>query len=163
MIRLGLRLAIGREAILRLVMIAVAVALGVGMLLGILAGINAVQKQGDRYAIINTSATTPGKPGADPLWWSQRLDVYRNQVIEHINLITQWDEFKQFFGMVKPLDVRGILSGLLGGLVGDELAHFFLVLQPALECAYGHAANDRNTDDDDEEDEHGTGHVSLLA
>ena len=62
MIRLGLRLAIGREAILRLVMIAVAVALGVGMLLGILAWINAVQKQGDRYAIINTSATTPGTP-----------------------------------------------------------------------------------------------------
>jgi len=86
MIRLGLRLAIGREAILRLVMIAVAVALGVGMLLGILAGINAVQKQGDRYAIINTSATTPGKPGADPLWWSQRLDVYRNQVIERVDL-----------------------------------------------------------------------------
>jgi hypothetical protein len=30
----------------------------------------------------------------------------RSRVIEHINLITQWDEFKQFFGMVKPLDVR---------------------------------------------------------
>jgi hypothetical protein len=30
----------------------------------------------------------------------------RNRMIEHINLITQWDEFKQFFDMVKPLDVR---------------------------------------------------------
>jgi hypothetical protein len=30
----------------------------------------------------------------------------RERMINHINLISAWDEFKTFFGMVKPLDVR---------------------------------------------------------
>jgi hypothetical protein len=87
-IRLGLRLAVtgGREAVLRLVVIAAAVALGVGMLLGILAAINAVQLQGDRYAIMNTAASTPGRPGADPLWWSANQDMYDNRVIDRIDV-----------------------------------------------------------------------------
>jgi hypothetical protein len=88
MIRLAMRLAVagGREAILRLVTIAAAVALGVGMLLGILAGLNAVQTQGDRYAILSTGAGTPAKPGADPLWWSQRLDIFDNTVIDRLDV-----------------------------------------------------------------------------
>ncbi|GAA0955620.1 ABC transporter permease [Virgisporangium aurantiacum] len=88
MIRLAMRLAVagGREAILRLAIIAVAVALGVGMLLGILAGLNAVQLQGDRYAILNTGEGTPGEPGADPLWWSLRTDMFDNTVIDRIDL-----------------------------------------------------------------------------
>jgi hypothetical protein len=87
-IRLGLRLAVagGREAVLRLVVIAAAVALGVGMLLGILAAVNAVQLQGDRFAILNTSASTPGRPGADPLWWVARQDMYDMRVIDRIDV-----------------------------------------------------------------------------
>ena len=56
MIRLGLRLAVagGREAAVRLVVIAVAVALGVGLLLATLAGINAVNAQNARYAWLET-------------------------------------------------------------------------------------------------------------
>jgi hypothetical protein len=51
MIRLGLRLTVGggREAIVRLVIIAAAVALGSSLLLITLAGINAVTTQNDRY------------------------------------------------------------------------------------------------------------------
>ena len=28
------------------------------------------------------------------------------RVVEHLNLITRWDEFERFFSMVTPLDVR---------------------------------------------------------
>jgi hypothetical protein len=30
----------------------------------------------------------------------------RERMIEHINLISAWDEFKTFFGMIRPRDVR---------------------------------------------------------
>jgi hypothetical protein len=88
MIRLGLRLAVagGREAIVRLVIIAAAVALGVGMLLGILATINAVQAQGDRYAWLSTDAATRAEAGADPLWWSVRQDMYDMRLIDRIDV-----------------------------------------------------------------------------
>jgi hypothetical protein len=59
-IRLGLRLAIsgGREAVIRLVVLAVAVGLGVGLLLTALSGINAVNNQNDRYAWLDTTTAT---------------------------------------------------------------------------------------------------------
>jgi hypothetical protein len=30
----------------------------------------------------------------------------RNRVMEHIDMITGWEEFERFFGTVKPIDVR---------------------------------------------------------
>ncbi|HZO90688.1 MAG TPA: hypothetical protein VFB38_20335 [Chthonomonadaceae bacterium] len=30
----------------------------------------------------------------------------RNQIMQHIQMITDWEEFRQFFQTVKPLDVR---------------------------------------------------------
>jgi hypothetical protein len=30
----------------------------------------------------------------------------RDRIIEHIEMITNWEEFERFFGTVKPLDVR---------------------------------------------------------
>jgi hypothetical protein len=30
----------------------------------------------------------------------------RSKLIEHMNMITEWKEFKQFFSTVKPVDVR---------------------------------------------------------
>ncbi len=30
----------------------------------------------------------------------------RRQIMQHINMITAWDEFKQFVGTIKPIDVR---------------------------------------------------------
>jgi hypothetical protein len=30
----------------------------------------------------------------------------RNRIMEHINMITAWEEFERFFGTVKPVDVR---------------------------------------------------------
>jgi hypothetical protein len=37
-------------------------------------------------------------------------------------------------------------------LAGDQLTHFLLVLEPALECAHGYSAEDRNPDNDHEKD-----------
>jgi hypothetical protein len=57
-IRLGLRLAVsgGREAVVRLVILAAAVGIGVGLLLTVVAAVNAVGVQNDRYAWLDTGA-----------------------------------------------------------------------------------------------------------
>jgi hypothetical protein len=92
MIGLGLRLTLngGKEAVVRLVLTAVAVALGVGMLLITLAGINAVNSQNGRYAWLETSAGSDSArksaPLADPLWWLLSADEYRGQLIGRIDL-----------------------------------------------------------------------------
>ena len=64
MIRLGLRLAVsgGREALIRLVILASAVGIGVGLLLTAIAGVNAVSAQNARYAWLDTGV--PAAPGA---------------------------------------------------------------------------------------------------
>jgi hypothetical protein len=56
MIRLGLRLAVsgGREAVTRLIIVAIAVGIGVGLLLTAIAATNAVNAQNDRYAWLDT-------------------------------------------------------------------------------------------------------------
>ena len=69
MIRLGLRLAVsgGREALVRLVILAVAVGLGVGLLLTALSATNAVNTQNDRHAWLWTG-TSPGARRARVGW-----------------------------------------------------------------------------------------------
>ena len=81
MLGLSLRLAVsgGREALVRLVVLAVAVGLGVGLLLIAVAGINAVNAQNDRYAWLDTAGSSqprqsgPGSAGThheSPPWTS---------------------------------------------------------------------------------------------
>jgi hypothetical protein len=100
MIRLGLRLTLngGREAAVRLTLIAAAVALGVGLVLISLAGINAVNTQNARYGWLETgsAATSPTgsastsatakAPAADPLWWLLQADHFSGQTIARIDL-----------------------------------------------------------------------------
>jgi hypothetical protein len=89
MIRFGLRLALasGREAVVRLVIIAAAVALGVGLLLTTLAGVNAVNSQNARYAWLNTGAGTSAGPSAsDPLWWRLSGDYFHGQTIGRVDV-----------------------------------------------------------------------------
>ncbi|PWR07348.1 ABC transporter permease [Micromonospora sicca] len=89
MIRFGLRLCLsgGREAAVRLVVIAGAVALGVGMLLATLAGMNAVGAQNARYAWLNTAvAPASADPTADPMWWLIREDYYHGQSIGRVEV-----------------------------------------------------------------------------
>jgi hypothetical protein len=65
-IRLGLRLAVsgGREAVTRLVIVAIAVGIGVGLLLTAVAAVNAVNAQNDRYAWLNTGTSNPSQTGS---------------------------------------------------------------------------------------------------
>lgn len=97
MIRLGLRLTLsgGREAAVRLLLIAAAVALGVGLLLISLAGINAVNAQNARFGWLETGAPMRGagspsgsaKPSApDPLWWLLSGDYFAGQTIGRVDV-----------------------------------------------------------------------------
>jgi hypothetical protein len=96
MIRLGLRLTFngGREAAIRLVMIAIAVAVGVGLLLTTLASLNAVNAQNARYAWLETGYTGSNAPAVtsgistrtDLLWWKLRGDYFRGKQIGRVDL-----------------------------------------------------------------------------
>ena len=84
MIPLGLRLVVsgGREAITRLVILAVAVGLGVGLLLTAVAATNAVTTWNNRHAWYWTgTAWVPPGPatGVAPLWWHPGSDIFDGQ------------------------------------------------------------------------------------
>ncbi|RSM53859.1 ABC transporter permease [Actinoplanes sp. ATCC 53533] len=88
MIRFGLRLTLagGREAAVRLVVIALAVALGAGMLLLALAGLNGVTSQNDRYGWANSADAPGAERGADPLWWQLRVDGFDRRTVGRVDL-----------------------------------------------------------------------------
>ncbi len=92
MIRLGLRLAVsgGREAVVRLVILAVAVGLGAGLLLTSLSAINAVNAQNGRHAWLytgNTNVPAGHAPaGTDPLWWSTSGDEFAGQLVVRVDV-----------------------------------------------------------------------------
>jgi hypothetical protein len=101
MVRLGLRLTLngGKEAGIRVVVIAAAVALGVSMLLVTLAGVNAVNAQNRRYAWLETGAAAQLPDGvaavpapitrtvaADPLWWLLSADAFDGRIIGRVDL-----------------------------------------------------------------------------
>ncbi|MER5438282.1 FtsX-like permease family protein [Streptomyces sp. NPDC002790] len=93
MIRLALRLTVagGREALMRLTVIAGAVAVGVALLLSTLAAIQATRTQNDRNAWLNTGAEfTQSRDAraadADPLWWLLRADHYDGGLIGRVDV-----------------------------------------------------------------------------
>ena len=91
MIRFGLRLTLGsgREAALRVLVVAAAVALGVGLLLVALAGVNGLNSQTERGAWLDTSAQTlpPTSGGsASPLWWLLGVDQFGDQAIDRVDV-----------------------------------------------------------------------------
>ncbi|ONH26598.1 FtsX-like permease family protein [Pseudofrankia asymbiotica] len=87
MIRFAVRLSVagGREALVRLVIIAGAVALGVAMLLAPVAGLNAVGAQNQRYAWLNT-AVGPAARGGDGMLWLIRGDYYHGRTIGRVEV-----------------------------------------------------------------------------
>jgi hypothetical protein len=91
MIGFGLRLAAnGREAVVRLAVIAVAMALGTGLLLATLAGVNAVNAQRDRYAWLGAgsgpapAAAASASPAA--FWWRLSADQLGGAVIDRVDV-----------------------------------------------------------------------------
>jgi hypothetical protein len=91
-IGLGLRLAVsgGREAITRLVILAVAVGLGTGLLLTAVAGTNAAVTWNNRHAWFWTgSSSVPASPaaaGVAPLWWHPISDMFNGQGISRFDV-----------------------------------------------------------------------------
>jgi hypothetical protein len=91
-IPLGLRLVVsgGREAITRLVVLAVAVGLGVGLLLTAVAATNAVTTWNNRHAwwYTGTSSVPPGPAtaGTAPLWWHPGSDLFDGQDINRFDV-----------------------------------------------------------------------------
>jgi ABC-type antimicrobial peptide transport system permease subunit len=89
MIRLGLRLALasGREAAVRLAVIAVAVTAGAGLLLAVLAGVNATHAQNARFGWLNTAVAPPAADAtADPMWWSLSRDYFDGRTIGRVDV-----------------------------------------------------------------------------
>ena len=91
MIGLGLRLVLsgGREAVTRLVVLAVAVGLGVGLLLTAVAGTNAVTTWNNSHAWLwtGTLAVPPGPAaGSAPLWWQPSGDTFDGQQIDRFDV-----------------------------------------------------------------------------
>src|SRR6202007_2449516 len=91
-IGLGLRLMIsgGREAITRLVVLAIAVGLGTGLLLTAMAATNAVKTWNSRHAwFLTATAYAPAGPanaGVAPLWWHPSGDVFDGQQINRFDV-----------------------------------------------------------------------------
>jgi FtsX-like permease family protein len=89
-ILLGLRLIIsgGREAVIRLVVLAIAVGLGVGLLLTAISGINAVNNQNGRYAWLDTTATahSPAPERHDPLWGRVTDDGFDGRTVIRVDV-----------------------------------------------------------------------------
>jgi hypothetical protein len=91
MIGLGLRLVIGggREAVTRLVVLAVAVGLGVGLLLTAVAATNAVTTWNNRHGWFwtGTSSVPPGPAaGIAPLWWHPGADTFDGRQISRFDV-----------------------------------------------------------------------------
>ena len=91
MIGVGLRLVFsgGREAVTRLVVLAIAVGLGVGLLLSALAATNAVTAWSSRHAWQWTgTAYVPACPtaGVAPLWWHPSGDTFDGQQITRFDV-----------------------------------------------------------------------------
>ncbi len=134
MIRLGLRLTVsgGREAIVRLVIVAAAVGIGVGLLLTVVAAVNAVGVQNDRYAWLDTGApaASGGATAAtsrDPLWALFTADLFNGQGIYRADVAATGPTSPVPPGI--PRDpgpgqyyISPALSALLRAAPADELA-----------------------------------------
>ncbi len=90
MIALAVRLTVaaGREALARMVMIAVAVAIGTSLLIATLAATQAVRTQNDRYAwlLATASSFAPPAPDVDPMWATVSDDLFRGREITVVDL-----------------------------------------------------------------------------
>src|ERR1700677_2388318 len=91
MFRLGFRLSLkgGREALVRLILTALAVAIGVTILLGVFADFHAYQKTSDRPSWESTNGTqlssVPGPTQGAELW-NYSENIYKGQFIEQLEV-----------------------------------------------------------------------------
>jgi hypothetical protein len=131
-IALGLRLVLsgGREALTRLVVLAVAVGLGVGLLLIAVAATNAVSTANSRYAWFWTgTASVPAGPAAGiaPLWWQPSSDTFDGQQINRFDVAATGASSPVPPGIPHDPDpgqyyASPALAALLRGTPADQLA-----------------------------------------
>jgi hypothetical protein len=88
MFRLGLRLSLrgGREAVVRLVLTAVAVAVGVAVLLCVLADFHAFQVSNNRPCWECTVSAPRGAAPASEELWNTSADFYQGQTVERLDV-----------------------------------------------------------------------------
>jgi hypothetical protein len=135
-IRLGLRLAVsgGREAVVRLVIVAIAVGIGVGLLLTAVSAANAVNTQNDRYAWLDTGASSSSQTGsggghgpAAPLRLLMTTDEFHGQTIYRADVAATGPTSPVPPGILRDpgpgqYDISPALSTLLRKAPADELA-----------------------------------------
>jgi hypothetical protein len=131
-IPLGLRLVLngGREAVVRLIVLAAAVGIGVGMLLTAVAGTNASTAWNNAHAWqwSGTVAVPPGPAtGIAPLWWHPGNDTFDGQTIDRFDVAATGSSSPVPPGI--PRDpapgqyyASPALAALLRGTPADELA-----------------------------------------
>src|SRR5580693_3420832 len=129
---LGLRLAVngGREAVTRLVILAVAVGLGVGLLLTAMAANNAVTSWNNRHAWFWTGTywAAPGPAtGVAPLWWHPTSDIYGGQTISRFDVAATGASSPVPPGLSHDpapgtYDASPALAALLRSVPADQLA-----------------------------------------
>jgi hypothetical protein len=129
---LGLRLATsgGREAVTRLVILAVAVGLGVGLLLTALATTNAVAAWNSRHAWFWTgtqSAAAGPATGVAPLWWDPTSEIYDGQTISRFDVAATGASSPVPPGLPHDpapgtYDASPALAALLRSVPADQLA-----------------------------------------
>ncbi len=92
MIGLGLRLVIsgGREAVIRLLVLAAAVGLGTGLLLTAVAATNAAVTWNNRHGWFWTGTASvppvPATAGVAPLWWQPSADTFNGRPISRFDV-----------------------------------------------------------------------------
>jgi hypothetical protein len=129
---LGLRLAVngGREAVTRLVVLAIAVGLGVGLLLTAVAATNAVTSWNSRHAWFwtGTQSAAPGPAtGVAPLWWHPASDIYDGQTISRFDVAATGASSPVPPGLSHDpapgtYDASPALAALLRSVPADQLA-----------------------------------------
>jgi hypothetical protein len=136
-IRLGLRLTFnsGREAAVRLVLIAAAVTLGAGLLLVSLAGINAVNAQNLRFAWVNSGVVAQATPaastsGKDPLLWLLSGDYFDSQSLGRVDVAATGPSSPVLPGIARlpgpgQYYASPALSALLRSTPADQLKNRF--------------------------------------
>jgi hypothetical protein len=133
LIRLGLHLTLrgGREALVRLIGIAVAVTIGTAMLLTVLAGVNAVNHQNARYAWLATGSAidrrSPSVPGADSLWGHLTDDIFKGSTIVRADVAATGPKSPVIPGLSRlpgpgEYYVSPALARLIDSVARDELA-----------------------------------------
>ena len=136
MIDLSLRLALrsGREALIRLALIAAAVTVGVMVLLSVLSEFHAFNTAGSRpcWECTNGSSVTATSYGADPKaeLWNYSEDYYEGRTIKRLDVAALGPQAPVIPGLTKlpaagQYYVSPALAALLGSVPRDELGDRF--------------------------------------